>query len=147
MGSSPHATPCQHSWRGVSPYGARVSAICDTVTPTPNLPSNSPKLHRKMKESDVQQEYYKRLGGEKEYQTKHGRIDLKVGGTLYEFKKFRKYKDVLGQLLAYRECVRCDRLVAVLFNTPYHRFDLGECRMVEEFLGKYGVEVEFISKY
>ena len=102
-----------------------------------------------MREIQIQQAYHRCLGGEMETKTKHGRIDLYVRETrtIYEFKTFGSYKHALGQLLAYRECTNADRLVAVLFNTPYHRFDIGECVMIQDLMNSYGIEVEFISKH
>lgn len=53
-----------------------------------------------------------------EYSTPVGRIDLLTKDTLFEFKHFKKFKEALGQVLAYNTYVKMPILCIVLFDCP-----------------------------
>lgn len=106
---------------------------------------NKSKLKGADRERQVQLAYHLRYGGELEYPTANGRIDLLTATTLYEFKLYRNYKDCLGQLLAYDDCVPQMTLCAVLFGVPKAlMFNGPECQRVKALLNKYGIEVKFL---
>lgn len=106
---------------------------------------NKSKLKGTDREKQIQLAYHLRYGGELEYPTANGRIDLLTPTTLYEFKIFKNYKECLGQLLAYDDCVPQMKLCAVLFGVPKAlRFSGSECQRVESLLNKYGIVVKFL---
>lgn len=106
---------------------------------------NKSRLKGTDREKQIQLAYHLRYGGELEYPTANGRIDLLTATTLYEFKIFKNYKECLGQLLAYDDCVHQMKLCAVLFGVPKAlRFNGSECQRVEALLNKYGITVKFL---
>lgn len=106
---------------------------------------NKSRLKGTDREKQIQLAYHLRYGGELEYPTANGRIDLLTATTLYEFKIFKNYKECLGQLLAYNDCVPQLKLCAVLFGVPKAlRFNGSECKRVESLLNKYGITVKFL---
>lgn len=96
------------------------------------------------REKEIQLRYKKLYGGQTEFFTEHGRIDLLTGDTIFEMKTFREYKNCLGQLLAYNDCIPGMKLVAVLFCVPHFLdYSSPECKRIEKLFGKYGIEVRF----
>ncbi len=97
------------------------------------------------REKQIQLAYQSKYGGVIEHSTANGRIDLLTDTTIYEFKSFKNYKDCLGQLLAYHDCIPEAKLVAVLFGVPKAiTFNSPECKQIESLLNKYGIIVEFL---
>ena len=97
------------------------------------------------REKQIQLAYHLRYGGEIEYPTANGRIDLLTDTTIYEFKIFKDYKNCLGQLLAYDDCVPQLKLCAVLFGVPKTlKFNGSECKRIEALLQKYGIITKFL---
>lgn len=97
------------------------------------------------REKQIQLAYQSKYGGVIEHSTANGRIDLLTDTTIYEFKSFKNYKDCLGQLLAYHDCIPEAKLVAVLFGVPKAiTFNSPECKRIESLLNKYGITVEFL---
>ena len=97
------------------------------------------------REKQIQLAYQSRYGGVIEHSTANGRIDLLTDTTIYEFKSFKNYKDCLGQLLAYHDCIPEAKLVAVLFGVPKAiTFNSPECKRIESLLNKYGITAEFL---
>ena len=106
---------------------------------------NKSRLKQYDREKQIQIAYQIQYGGEIEYPTANGRIDLLTDTTIYEFKNFRGYKSCLGQLLAYSDCVSQIQLVAVLFEVPKSlEFTGSECQRVKQLLNKYKINVEFL---
>ena len=106
---------------------------------------NKSKLKCRDREKQIQLAYHMRYGGELEYPTANGRIDLLTDTTIYEFKVFKEYKECLGQLLAYNDCVSQMKLCAVFFGVPKGlKFNGTECQRVETLLNKYGISVKFL---
>lgn len=104
------------------------------------------KISPKKKERALQIKYKNRLGGQTEVPVASGRIDLLTDDTIYEFKIFRDYKNCLGQLLAYEDCLPGLKLCAVLFDTPKALLLVGEdCKRITRLFNKHGAEVEFLS--
>lgn len=69
-----------------------------------------------IKESDIVQYLQLNLGGQTEVPTKLGRIDLLVGNTIIECKKFEQWKELLGQLLINQRCLPDKRFVGVTYH-------------------------------
>lgn len=106
---------------------------------------NKSRLKGTEREKQIQLAYHLRYGGELEYPTANGRIDLLTSTTIYEFKIFRNYKECLGQLLAYDDCVPDMKLCAVLFGVPKAlKLNGPECQRVKVLLNKYGIIVKFL---
>ena len=106
---------------------------------------NKSKLKGLDREKQIQLAYHLRYGGEIEYPTANGRIDLLTDTTIYEFKIFKDYKNCLGQLLAYDDCVPQLKLCAVLFGVPKTlKFNGSECKRIEVLLQKYGIATKFL---
>ena len=106
---------------------------------------NKSRLKGTEREKQIQLAYHLRHGGELEYPTANGRIDLLTNTTIYEFKIFRNYKECLGQLLAYDDCTPQMKLYAVLFGVPKAlSFNGSECQRVKALLNKYGITVKFL---
>lgn len=104
------------------------------------------KVSPKKKERALQIKYKNRLGGQIEVPVASGRIDLLTDDTIYEFKVFKDYKNCLGQLLAYDDCLPGLKLCAVLFDTPKAILLDGEdCKRIKRLFNKHGAEVEFLS--
>lgn len=97
------------------------------------------------REKQIQLAYQSKYGGVIEHSTANGRIDLLTDTTIYEFKSFKNYKDCLGQLLAYHDCIPEAKLVAVLFGVPKAiAFNSPECNRIKSLLNKYGITAEFL---
>lgn len=106
---------------------------------------NKNKSKVRDREKQIQLLYQSRYGGVIEHSTANGRIDLLTDTTIYEFKLFKKYKDCLGQLLAYHDCIPKAKLVAVLFGVPKTiTFNSPECNQIKSLLNKYGIAAEFL---
>lgn len=97
------------------------------------------------REKQIQLAYHARYGGTMEFPTANGRIDLLTDEAIYEFKIFRSYKECLGQLLAYDDCIPQLKLIAVLFGVPKAlQINGKECVRVKTLLSKYGIDVRFL---
>ena len=69
-----------------------------------------------IKESEIVQYLQMNLGGDREVLTRLGRVDLVVGDTIIECKKYEKWKELLGQLMINQKCLPKKRFVGVTYH-------------------------------
>jgi|694.fasta_scaffold40850_7 hypothetical protein len=80
------------------------------------------------------------MGGQSEVLTPAGKIDLLTEKDLIEFKEAKKWKEAIGQVLAYGYYYPSHRKVIYLFGCAHSSFK----EMVEKICLKNGVFVEWI---
>lgn len=111
-----------------------------------NLVGKKGKAKGKEREKQIQLAYQAKYGGQIEFANEYGRIDLVTNAAVFEFKYYKKYKECLGQLLAYSGEHPNKALVAVLFGLPVG--DMREnstCLKAKKLLNSFGIKVRFVQ--
>ena len=93
----------------------------------------------RQKEKDVVNRLQRLLGGTKELKTPIGRIDLLTTTHILEVKLFRKWKNGLGQLLAYSEYFPSHTKQLHLFS--YENIDAENLSSITKSCKKLGIDI------
>ena len=90
-----------------------------------------------IKESEIVQYLQMNLGGDREVQTLLGRVDLVVGDTIIECKKYENWKELLGQLLINQKCLPKKRFVGV----TYHYKEPDNISEIKDIFKSYNIQL------
>jgi hypothetical protein len=101
--------------------------------------SDNRKISSKTIEKEIQHEMWNFYGGDKEVLTPVGKIDLLTSSELIEIKVMHRWKDALGQILAYSHFYPSHLRRIHLFGETHSRSK----NDIEEICGKHNITVTY----